>query len=261
MTVKRNDSLCRKHIFGRGGVNPGSETWKRVTASTDRLPIWGQHRRLSGALAPLQHGALLSRRAVSRIAVTLKESLEAWQSPPHRPRDRIPLPRHARAPGARHQLGRQRPCPGPRRVLAAGQAVIRERMRSAGRERREHGECQGIALLIKIAPEPHAALGLGPCYPRIAGEGRKNALPISTSSGTPRMLQAMSGKLTWVQAEEILRCSPRTLRRWRLPRVKPERSIHLLTRPPSRRRAPGGRLRSEARTWPPTSQYPGGETA
>src|SRR5713226_10173883 len=30
------------------------------------------------------------------------------------------------------------------------------------------------------------------------------------------MLQAMSGKLTWVQAEEILGWSPRTLRRWRL---------------------------------------------
>src|SRR5712691_7724546 len=30
------------------------------------------------------------------------------------------------------------------------------------------------------------------------------------------LLQAMSGKLTWGQAEEILGWSPRTLRRWRL---------------------------------------------
>ena len=30
------------------------------------------------------------------------------------------------------------------------------------------------------------------------------------------LLQAMSGKLTWWQAEEILGWSPRTLRRWRL---------------------------------------------
>src|SRR5437016_262638 len=30
------------------------------------------------------------------------------------------------------------------------------------------------------------------------------------------MLQALSGKLTWAQAEEILGWSPRRLRRWRL---------------------------------------------
>jgi len=30
------------------------------------------------------------------------------------------------------------------------------------------------------------------------------------------MLQALSGKLTWLQAEEILGWRPRTLRRWRL---------------------------------------------
>ena len=30
------------------------------------------------------------------------------------------------------------------------------------------------------------------------------------------MVQAISGKLTWLQAEEILGWRPRTLRRWRL---------------------------------------------
>ena len=30
------------------------------------------------------------------------------------------------------------------------------------------------------------------------------------------MMQAISGKLTWLQAEEILGWRPRTLRRWRL---------------------------------------------
>jgi transposase-like protein len=40
----------------------------------------GNTRRLRGALAPLLHGAPLSRSAVSRIVATLKDQLEAWQT-------------------------------------------------------------------------------------------------------------------------------------------------------------------------------------
>jgi len=42
----------------------------------------GNTRRIRGALAPLLHGAPLSRSAVSRIVATLKSSLEAWQRRP-----------------------------------------------------------------------------------------------------------------------------------------------------------------------------------
>jgi transposase-like protein len=42
----------------------------------------GNTRRIRGALAPLLHGAPLSRSAVSRIVATLKSSLEAWQTRP-----------------------------------------------------------------------------------------------------------------------------------------------------------------------------------
>ena len=44
----------------------------------------GNTRRIRGALAPLLHGAPLSRSAVSRIVATLKSSLEGW---PRRPVD------------------------------------------------------------------------------------------------------------------------------------------------------------------------------
>lgn len=40
----------------------------------------GNTRRLRGALAPLLHGAPLSRSAVSRIVATLKAQLDAWQT-------------------------------------------------------------------------------------------------------------------------------------------------------------------------------------
>jgi len=42
----------------------------------------GNTRRIRGALAPLLHGAPLSRSAVSRIVATLKHSLEVWQTRP-----------------------------------------------------------------------------------------------------------------------------------------------------------------------------------
>jgi putative transposase len=42
----------------------------------------GNTRRIRGALAPLLHGAPLSRSAVSRIVATLKSSLDAWQTRP-----------------------------------------------------------------------------------------------------------------------------------------------------------------------------------
>jgi len=42
----------------------------------------GNTRRIRGALAPLLHGAPLSRSAVSRIVATLKSSLAAWQRRP-----------------------------------------------------------------------------------------------------------------------------------------------------------------------------------
>ena len=42
----------------------------------------GNTRRIRGALAPLLHGAPLSRSAVSRVVATLKSSLEAWQTRP-----------------------------------------------------------------------------------------------------------------------------------------------------------------------------------
>ncbi len=42
----------------------------------------GNTRRIRGALAPLLHGAPLSRSAVSRIVATLKSSLEVWQRRP-----------------------------------------------------------------------------------------------------------------------------------------------------------------------------------
>ena len=42
----------------------------------------GNTRRLRGALAPLLHGAPLSRSAVSRIVATLKGQLDAWQTAP-----------------------------------------------------------------------------------------------------------------------------------------------------------------------------------
>src|SRR5713101_7630611 len=42
----------------------------------------GNTRRIRGALAPLLHGAPLSRSAVSRIVGTLKSSLAAWQTRP-----------------------------------------------------------------------------------------------------------------------------------------------------------------------------------
>ena len=42
----------------------------------------GNTRRIRGALAPLLHGAPLSRSAVSRIVATLKSSLAVWQTRP-----------------------------------------------------------------------------------------------------------------------------------------------------------------------------------
>ena len=54
------------------------------------------------------------------------------------------------------------------------------------------------------------------------------------------MMQAISGKLTWLQAEEILGWRPRTLRRWRLryQRLGYDGLWDRRRQPPSPRRAP-----------------------
>ncbi len=60
------------------------------------------------------------------------------------------------------------------------------------------------------------------------------------------MMQAISGKLTWLQAEEILGWRPRTLRRWRLryQRLGYDGLWDRRRRQPSPRRAPAFRGRA-----------------
>src|SRR5712692_10956407 len=65
------------------------------------------------------------------------------------------------------------------------------------------------------------------------------------------ILKAMSGELKWYQAAEILKISPRSLRRWRL-RLKLHGCQPLLDRrrrTPSPRRAPFGQLQKILRLY------------
>ena len=69
---------------------------RRLEVNTAVLATYlagGNTRRIRGALAPLLHGAPLSRSAVSRIVATLKNGLDALaNAPPGRPRGRVRLP-------------------------------------------------------------------------------------------------------------------------------------------------------------------------
>ena len=151
----------------------------------------GNTRRIRGALAPLLHGAPLSRSAVSRIVATLKSSLDAWQTRPLGDLEVVyayldALALRVRSGGKvvqRPGLGRRgRPrrraegaggvgpvwgrivrgvegLPGrPRRAGAEGAAALHHRRprRLAARRRRGLGAGGGPALLRPQAAQPGA---------------------------------------------------------------------------------------------------------